>query len=213
MKCRVFTTLLAAAFASGGSLALPTQNLDATRPQLKTRHEPAPHAPDEQLLPPSDVPTMEPPNRKRFPQKYASVYMPVSLAAGRVRTPEFPVLKHSQWYDVMLQVEKPLPFLRMKCMVGATMGPRDTDHCDRDDPILRASWTVWEQEHIVQWGSIPDDCGCIFTNENIFKLIGSFPLDAGKKYVVQVHFTSDGTPLNVASPHLIVIPHKDMWNP
>jgi hypothetical protein len=148
------------------------------------------------------------PNPKKYPQKYAAVYMPISPAAGRVRTPEFPVKKRSQWYDIMLQFEEPLPFGRMECMVGVASGRED---CRMDEPIVRADWTVWENGRLVEWGSIPDRCGCIFTNENIYKLVGSFPLEAGKKYVVQVHFTKDGSPLNVANPHLIVIPHEDMW--
>jgi len=137
--------------------------------------------------------------------------MPVSLAAGRVRTPEFPVKKHSQWYDIMLQVEKPLPFRRMECMVGATSDGLDKKDCEKDDPIVRAEWTVWEGGRIVEWGSMRDCCGSIFTKENIYKQIGSFPLEAGKNYVVQVHFTKDASLLNVANPHLIVIPHGDMW--
>lgn len=150
-------------------------------------------------------------NPKKYPQKYAAVYMPVSLAAGRVRTPEFPVAK-AQYYDIMLQFEKPLPFLRMECMVGATSGSRlDKKDCEKDDPVVRADWTVWEDGRIVEWGSIPDNCGCIFTDKNIFKLVGMFPLEAGKKYVVQVHFIKDGSALNVANPRLIVIPHGDMW--
>ena len=151
------------------------------------------------------------PNPKKYPQKYAASYMPISLAAERVRTPEFPIRKRSQWYDIMLQFEKPLPFLRMRCMVGVTLGPLDKKDCEKDDPIVRADWTVWEGGRIVEWGSIPDDCGCIFTKENIFKQVGSFPLEVGKNYVVQVHFTKDGSPLNVANPHLLVIPHEDMW--
>jgi hypothetical protein len=176
------------------------------------REEQPKEAPNEQLIPLSSAtPVAEARNLKKYPQKYSAVYMPLSLAVGRVRTPEFPAEKQNQWYDIMLQVEKPLPFLRMQCMVGVTMGPLDEQNCDRDDPIIRADWTVWNDEHIVHWGSIPNDCGCIFTGKNIFKLLGSFPAEAGKKYVVQVHFTKDGTPLNVANPHLIVIPHKDMW--
>jgi len=96
-------------------------------------------------------------------------------------------------------------------MVEVTLGPLDKKDCEKDDPIVRANWTVWEDGRIVEFGSIPDNCGCIFTNENIFKQVGSFPLEAGKKYVVQVHFTKDGSPLNVANPHLIVIPHQYMW--
>jgi hypothetical protein len=96
-------------------------------------------------------------------------------------------------------------------MMGTNSGPLDERDCEKDDPLLSADWTVWEGGRIVQWGSIPGNCGCIFTDKDIFKQIGSFPLEAGKRYVVQVHFTKDGTALNVATPHLIVIPHQDMW--
>jgi hypothetical protein len=99
----------------------------------------------------------------------------------------------------------------MQCMVGVASGPLERKDCEEDDPAVRADWTVWKDGRIVHWGSIPEGCGCIFTSKNIFKLIGSFPLEAGERYVVQVHFTKDGSPLNAANPHLIVIPHKDMW--
>lgn len=211
MKRTQVTALLAVLFVSTCVLALPAQDGVASGPRLHSRQGPPPQAPDEQLLPLSSVATVEPPNRKEYPQKYSSVYIPISLADGRVRTPEFPVVKHSQWYDIMLQVEKPFPLRRMECMVGATSGPFEKKDCEKDDPVVRADWTVWEDGHIVYWGSIPDNCGCIFTDKNIFKQIGSFPLEAGKEYVVQVHFTKDGSPLNVANPHLIVIPHGDMW--
>jgi hypothetical protein len=136
--------------------------------------------------------------------------MPVSLAEGRVRTPEFPVPK-SQWYDIVLQVEEPLPPIRMRCMTGATLGPLDVRDCERNERVLRADWTVWEDGHIVYWGSIPDVDGGAWDAKNIFIQVGSFGLLAGKNYVVQMHFTKDGTALNVANPHLIVIPHKDMY--
>jgi hypothetical protein len=207
MKRALITAFFAIMLVSYGVLALPAQEPDASGPRLRAR----PQAPNEQLLPPSSVAPFVVPNPKKYPQKYAAVYMPISLAAGRVRTPEFPVRKHSQWYDIMLQFEKPLPFGRMVCMVGVTSGPLDKKDCEKDDPIVRADWTVWEDRRIVEFGSIPDNCGCIFTSENILKQVGSFPLEAGKKYVVQVHFTKDGSPLNVANPHLIVIPHQDMW--
>ncbi len=197
--------------AANGVSCLPAQDAVANGPQLHTRQGAPPHAPDEQLLPPGSISPFVIPNPKKYPQKYSAVYMPITLSAGRVRSPEFAVKKQSQWYDIMLQVEKPLPFRRMECMVGAISGPPEKKDCEVDDPILRAEWTVWEDGRIVEWGSIPNDCGCIFTSKNIFKQVGSFPLEAGKKYVVQVHFTKDGSPINVASPYLIVIPHGDMW--
>jgi hypothetical protein len=105
----------------------------------------------------------------------------------------------------MIQVEKPLPFQQMQCTMGATTGPLNAENCSSNDPLLRADWAVWEGEHIVAQGSIPDRCGCKFDDKYIFKFLGSFPGEAGKKYVVKVKFTRDGTPLNVANPHLIVV--------
>ena len=55
--------------------------------QLHTRQGPPLQPPDEQLLPLSSVPPFVVPDPKKYPQKYAAVYMPVSLAVGRVRNP------------------------------------------------------------------------------------------------------------------------------
>lgn|ERR1700722_2515359 len=206
MKRALVTASFAIVFVSCGVLALPAQEADAGEPRL----HPRPQAPSEQLLPLSSVAPFVVPSPKMYPQKYAAVYMPISLVAGRVRTPEFSVRKRSQ-YDIMLQFEKPLPFRQMVCMVGVTSSPLDKKDCGKGDPIVRVDWTVWDDGRIVEWGSIRDNCGCLFTNENIFKQVGSFPLEGGENYVVQVHFTKDGSALNVASPHLIVIPHQEMW--
>jgi hypothetical protein len=59
-------------------------------------------------------------------------------------------------------------------------------------------------------GSIPEKDGGKWGADIIIQ-IGGFGLESGKKYVVQVHFTKDGTVLNTANPHLIVIPHQDMY--
>jgi hypothetical protein len=147
-------------------------------------------------------------NRKHQ-YKHSDVDMPVSLVPGTVQTPEFSVT--SEWYDIIVQVEKPLPFLQMKCMMGAISGPLDSKDCSSNDPLLQADWTVWDGEHLVGNGSIPDSCACAFEDKYIYKSLGSFPAEAGKKYIVQVRFTRDGTPLNVANPHLIVIRHGNFW--
>lgn len=144
---------------------------------------------------------------KEHPYRHSDVDMPVSLAAGSVRTPEFSTVP--LWYDIMIQVERPLPFKQMYCMMGVGSGLLDPKDCSSNDPLLRADWTVWDGEHIVDHGSIPDRCACKFEDKHIYKFIGSFGAEAGKKYVVEVKFTKDGTPLNVANPHLIVIQHKN----
>jgi hypothetical protein len=132
--------------------------------------------------------------------------MPVSLAVGTVRTPEFPVV--AQWYDILIQVEKPLPFLQMTCMMGVTLGPFDLKYCGSNDPLLRADWTVRDGGHIVDQGSNLNRCACKFEDKHIYRFLGSFAGEAGEKYAVEVKFTRNGTPLNIANPHLIIIQHR-----
>jgi hypothetical protein len=105
----------------------------------------------------------------------------------------------------MIQVEKPLPFQQMQCMMGVTASPLDLKNCSRNDPLLRADWTVWSDGQIVSSGKSTSQADANFTKDYIFKFLGSFSTLPDKKYVVEVKFTKDGTPLNVANPHLIVI--------
>jgi hypothetical protein len=148
-------------------------------------------------------------NRKLHPYRHSDIDMPVSLVPGTVQTSEFSVT--SEWYDIIVQVEKPLPFIQMRCMMGVTSGLLESKDCSSNDPLLQADWTVWDGEHLVGNGSIPDSCACAFENKHIYKSLGSFAGEAGKRYIVQVRFTKDGTPLNVANPHLIVIQHRNFW--
>ena len=135
--------------------------MSSGNPQLHVRSGPAAQPPDEQLLPASNALPVLPFDHKAYPQKYSAVYVPLSLAIGVLRTSEFTISKRSEWYDLMLQFEKPLPLQQMQCMTGTTSGPLDEQLCKKDDPILGADWTVWLEGRIVQWGSIPKGCGCI----------------------------------------------------
>jgi hypothetical protein len=144
-------------------------------------------------------------SHKEHPYRYSILDMPVSLAAGTVRTPEFSV--GGNWYWIMIQVEKPLPFMQMECMMGVLPGgPLYSKDCSSNDPLLRADWTVWDEGHLVFSGSSTTKADAKHTDKYIFKILGSFAAEAGKKYVMEVNFTKDGTPLNVANPHLIVVP-------
>ena len=155
------------------------------------------------------VPTVSAGSHKNFPEKYSDIYMPVSLAVGTVRTPEFPVILEA--YDIIIQAERPLPISQMMCMMGATASPFELKECSSDDPLLRADWTVWNEGHIVAHGSSSRSGSRSIAKDHIWKSLGDFAGEAGKKYVVEVKFTKDGTPLNVANPRLIVIQHKKFW--
>jgi hypothetical protein len=96
-------------------------------------------------------------------------------------------------------------------MTGATLGPLDAKDCKKNERVLQADWTVWEDGHLVRWGSIPDEDGGKWGGNDMIIQIGGFGPEPDKNYVVQLHFTKDGSALNVANPHLIVIPHGDMY--
>jgi hypothetical protein len=155
------------------------------------------------------VPSVSAGSHKDFPEKYSDIYMPVSLAVGTVRTPEFPVAV--QAYDILIQAQRTLPISKMQCMMGATSNPFEFKNCSSDDPLLQADWTVLNEGHIVAHGSSAPSGGSSIAKDQIWKLLGGFAGEAGKKYVVEVKFTKDGTPLNVADPRLIVIQHKKFW--
>jgi len=134
--------------------------------------------------------------------RYSEIDMPVSLAVGTVRTPEFAV-KHEAYF-IMIQAEKRLPYVDMKCMMGLTAGPTEGSECKKE-PVLKADWTVLDGEHVVAQGSNRTEADAEYTNEYMFKFLGKFMGESDKKYVVEVKFTKDGTSLNVTNPHLIVI--------
>lgn len=144
--------------------------------------------------------------RPKHPYRYSVVDMPVSLAVGTVRTPEFAPPAH--WYWIMLQVEKPLPFRDMQCMTGVEDGTDDFKDCPKE-PLIDADWTVLSDGQVMDHGSSSGFGGAKFTKDYIFKFLGSFSTLPDKKYVVEVKFTKDGTPLNVANPHLIVVKQGD----
>lgn len=143
--------------------------------------------------------------RKEHKYRYSEIDMPVSLAVGSVRTPEFAV-KHEAYF-IMIQAEKRLPFLDMVCMMGNTTGPLELEDCKKANKecSLKANWTVLDGEHMVAQGSSTGENDGEYTDKYIFKFLGKFMGESDKKYVVEVKFTKDGTPLNVTNPHLIVI--------
>lgn len=141
---------------------------------------------------------------KDHPYRYSVVDIPISLAEGTVRTPEF--APPSSWYWILLQVEKPLPTKQIACMMAVTDdSPESWKDCPLSDRLLRADWAVWSEGQVVSSGSSTTHAADKYTTDNIFKFLGKFSTLPGEKYVLEVKFTKDGTPLNIANPHLIVV--------
>jgi hypothetical protein len=134
---------------------------------------------------------------------------PISLAVGTIRTPEFAV-KHEA-YTISIQVErKPAP-ADLNCMMGVKRFPWAQDHCGmlHIETLLEAEWTVWDGGRAVAHGSVSGvDSNFTTTKELLSKQIGDFVGEKDKRYLLEVRFTKDGTPLNVTNPHVIVMMTK-----
>lgn len=134
-----------------------------------------------------------------------AVDIPVSLAEGTVRTPEFPVKR--QPYLIMIRAQKRLPFRDMNCMLGLET-PLADPNCNKE-PLLQADWKVWDNGQAVYRGSARRRNGHGgWAEDSIEKWLGHFVGEKNKKYVLEVTFTTDGSALNVTNPHLIVMMTK-----
>ena len=131
------------------------------------------------------------------------VSMPISLAVGTVRTPEF-VTSH-KIYSIAIQSEWRLPAVVLRCKLGFGVVP-PTDKC-RAQAVLEADWKVLEGGRVVAQGhaggiSHEFEAG----KDYIARYIGDFQGESKHKYVVEVMFTKDGSSLDVTNPRLIVSP-------
>jgi hypothetical protein len=134
--------------------------------------------------------------------------MPVSLAVGTVRTPEFPV-KHEA-YEIYIRAEWRLPAGEQKCMMGAVVSGYP-NHCGmfHFDRLLDADWALRDGDRIVAQGSVHDyDSDYGASQQYLDRYLGTFVGEKNKKYVLEVKFTRDGTPLNITNPRLVVMMTK-----
>jgi hypothetical protein len=133
------------------------------------------------------------------------VVIPVSLAEGTVRTPEFKVHLNS-YYIIKVQAKKRIPLDRLDCMMGISLGPLDPNNCKEGvEPLLQAEWTLWSEDRIVDRGSSEDHKGRGgWAEDYVERDIGVFKGESGKHYSLDVNLTRDGRALAVTDPHLVV---------
>ena len=133
------------------------------------------------------------------------VSMPVSLAVGEVRTPEFRAYVNES-YSINIVAKKRLPLQVLDCMLGISTGPLDPYNCGKGaEPLLQAKWTLWSEGKIVAQGSSDDHKGWGgWGNKTVERNLGIFKTKSGRKYVLQMDFTKDGTPLAITDPRLVI---------
>ena len=132
------------------------------------------------------------------------VDIPVSLAEGVIRTKEFGS-KNSETYSILIRARRRLPFADLSCMMGLDQPSTPPYYFyENCKPVLRADWWILENGKVVTGGSTREGLGGGTTNGTMDRYLGHFTGQAGHRYVLEVRFTADGTPLNVTNPHLIV---------
>ncbi len=129
--------------------------------------------------------------------------MPISLAAGNtVRTPEFAV-KHKRYLIEIEAQKRPAPD-ELGCKMGFQLIPSDND-C-KVEPVIEVDWKVLDGDRIVAHGH---DAGksTAFEADRCYlaRIIGEFEGERKHKYVLEVTFTKDETPLNPYDPHLVLL--------
>jgi hypothetical protein len=79
------------------------------------------------------------------------------------------------------------------------------------DNVIDAEWKVLDGENVVAQGTTPGYGDMAWSDSDMDRNLGEFTGEANKKYVVEVKFTRDGTPLKDLNPRLVVR-MADSWN-
>ena len=127
--------------------------------------------------------------------------MPVSLNVGHVRSQEF-TTKNGP-YGIEILFKKRIPSGKLECMFGIPLpAPNPTRVTE---PVLQLNWTLSCDGQIVdQWSSEGKPPNGIWASDVVGQTIGGFDGKKGRKYVLDVYFTKDGSALNGTDPLLVV---------
>jgi hypothetical protein len=129
--------------------------------------------------------------------------MPISLAAGTVRTPEF--AGKNKYYNIDIDAKWLLPADELRCRMGFAVSPSD-NHC-KWEPLLETKWRVLDEDRVVAEGYDKGRGGNFDADSHaLTRNIGYFKGEAHHRYVVELIFMKDASVLNVTQPRLIVEP-------
>jgi hypothetical protein len=127
--------------------------------------------------------------------------MPISLAAGVVRTPEFSAKRG--YYNIDIAVKWLLPTDELRCKMGFAVSPSD-NHC-KWASLIDLKWRVLDGNEVVAEGT---DSGrnnnFDADSDTLSRNVANFKAAAHHKYVVELTLLKDARALNVTQPRLTV---------
>ncbi|HJT69864.1 MAG TPA: hypothetical protein VJ731_06675 [Terriglobales bacterium] len=123
--------------------------------------------------------------------------MPVSLASGHVRSPEFKINLDAGFW-MFVEVETKVDDEGVSCLTGSA-----SDYCSKNGVHeLRASWTLSDAGRIVARGSTNNCNGSLGGMVTKGCGLGEFSVPAGKHFILDVDFPEDNSRFNGGHPRL-----------
>src|SRR5579864_4032086 len=130
---------------------------------------------------------------------WVPLYMPVSLAQGHIRSPEFKINLDAGFW-IFVEVETKVDDEGVSCLTGYT-----SDYCHKNGVReLRAFWTLSNRGRVVARGSTDSDQGSLGGMPSKARGIGHFSVPAGDHFVLEVEFPEDNSHFDGGHPRLAI---------
>ncbi len=130
---------------------------------------------------------------------WVPLYMPVSLALGHIRSPEFKINLDAGFW-IFVEVETKVDDEGVSCLTGYT-----SDYCRKNGVReLHASWTLSDRGRVVARGSTDNDQGSLGGMLSKARGIGHFSAPSGDHFVLDVEFPEDNSHFNGGHPRLAI---------
>lgn len=142
------------------------------------------------------------------------VNIPISLAIGTIQTPVF--TSSANAYSISIEFRRSsLSEEELQCKVGylnATDDAKKVAEKCMVQPLIDVKWRVLDGDEEIAHGNDGGFSEHIeLDNKIVHRYIGQFGCEPKHKYVVELTFTQDGSPLKFADPHLAVMPPADSF--
>ena len=128
---------------------------------------------------------------------WVPLYMPVSLAQGHIRSPEFKINLDAGFW-IFVEVETKVDDEGVSCLTGYT-----SDYCRKNGVReLHASWTLSDRGRVVARGSTDNDQGSLGGMLSKGRGIGHFSVPSGDHFVLDVELPEDNSHFDGGHPRL-----------
>jgi biopolymer transport protein ExbD len=128
---------------------------------------------------------------------WVPLYMPVSLAQGHIRSPEFKINLDAGFW-IFVEVETKVDDEGVSCLTGYV-----SDYCRKNGVReLHASWTLSDRGRVVARGSTDTNQGSLGGMLSKGRGIGHFSVPSGDHFVLDVEFPEDNSHFDGGHPRL-----------